>query len=253
MFVPIREEDIAKFTMCIVMMQECNSAENYDNKAIQLIEMSTAVATDDEYMKRAFQTKDLSELYSNHRRPDLALMMLGDANASNRRMTKGKVPSEGMESPVDWDFVNMFPPAAANHEWQWYPVMAIDLNENCRMNVRYKGKRLLVCNRQMEEVGGEPSHQRWNARCFEVWPITIQVQEPWREHMQFLKAETTDLAKIHQERTFTRKRVVLQRNKLTWLYSGSRGSRTRRTASAAAVRSRKRRGMSESMYRGEAL
>ena len=59
---------------------------------------------------------------------------------------------------------------------------------------RYKGKRLLLCKRQMEEVGGEPSHRRWSARCFEV-----QVQEPGREHMKFLAAETADLTNAHQE------------------------------------------------------
>ena len=57
-----------------------------------MVDMSTAVATDDEYMKRAFRTEDLSDLFSHSGRPDLVMMdMLGEANKINSRMNKGSV------------------------------------------------------------------------------------------------------------------------------------------------------------------
>ena len=88
----------------------------------------------------------------------------------------------------------MPPPAAAGHEWQWDPVMAIDVKENSWIHQRYLGKRLLLCRRQME-LWGEPGSQKWTARCFEVWPIAVQVQA----RVGFLKGEASDLVGAHKE------------------------------------------------------
>ena len=127
------------------------------------------------------------------------MQSLGTANANNCRMETGTLDVGGKDVPVDWDFVNRFPPAAAEHDWQWYPVIAITLKEKCRLYQRYKNQRLLLCKRQMEELGGDRSDRKWNLRFFEVWPITFQVQETASEEVEFLKQEATELAKVHQD------------------------------------------------------
>ena len=172
-FVSFKEGDVESLSMCIVMMQECDSSTKYEKRCIQLVELETAVATDEEYMTRAFQTTDVKELFSRHYRPDLVLMQsLGTANANNCRMETGTLDIGGKEVPVDWDFVNRFPPAAAERDWQWYPAIAINLKGKCRLYQRYKNQRWLLCKRQMEELGGDRSNRKWNLRFFEVWHVS---------------------------------------------------------------------------------
>ena len=67
------------------------------------------------------------------------------------------------------------------------------------MAQRYKDKRLLLCKRQMEEVVGEPSDQKWTARFFEIWPITVQVQERAQGHVNSPRSEVEDLVEVYQD------------------------------------------------------